>query len=383
MKVKTTTEDLSRAIAIAMRGVSSKTHLPITKELLLRASESGLEIESTNLTTYISAGVNAQVEREGMATTPARIMSDFIRSLPQGSLEMELDGRTMRFAQPGTRAEINGMNPEEFPERPTGEEGAVARFDPQTLRRAIRSVAMSAAVEESRPVLTGVKMEATNDRFTFATADGYRMSLYEGNLTEDIEGANEISILIPARELRDIDRWLGGRNEPVSMSLTANENFAVFSLTEVETTIKLLRGTFPAYRKLIPDNPETIATVQREDLEAAARTINAFSTRDQNTVRIYAERESEGSDRAMIRLAVINPEIGDQRIEMHARVEGEEDMKIGLNARYLADVISAMESDEIAVKTTTLNAPMVISPAKGDDGFSYTHVIMPMFVADL
>ena len=118
-----------------------------------------------------------------------------------------------------SQATINGTDAEEFPPIPTVEEGLAAKLDVRKLRTAIAQVAFAAATEESRPVLTGVKLEMEGDDFTMAAADGFRLAVHKDKLVEPV--AEPASVIIPAKTLQEINRFLGDQDEPVEMMMFA------------------------------------------------------------------------------------------------------------------------------------------------------------------
>ena len=125
------------------------------------------------------------------------------------------------------------------------------------MRDAINRVAFAAATDDSRPVLTGIKVEMSGDSFTFAAADGFRLAVYDGKLAEPI--SEDISFTVPARALQEVGRLISSQSDPVEFTVTPQKSQALFRLTNVELVSQLVQGTFPNYRQLIPEGPMTRA----------------------------------------------------------------------------------------------------------------------------
>ena len=170
--------------------------------MLLSTDNSRLKLAATNLEIAISTWIGAQVEDEGSITIPARLLTEFVNSLPPERIDVSLGPPT---PGPGSlsyarfEAHINGQDAADFPPIPTVESGVIGKISSEVLKDAITHVAFAAATEDSRPVLTGVKVDLSGDDFTFAAADGFRLAVYKGKLAEPV--SEDVSFLIPARAL--------------------------------------------------------------------------------------------------------------------------------------------------------------------------------------
>jgi DNA polymerase-3 subunit beta len=158
MRLSCLQENLKRGLSIVGRAVATRSTLPITQNVLLSTDRSMLKLSATNLEIGITTWVGAMVEEEGAITVPARLLSDFVDSLPAERIDLNVTQRPKAVHLTCARSEatINGTDAEEFPPIPTVEEGLSAKLDVRKLRTAIAQVAFAAATEESRPVLTGV-----------------------------------------------------------------------------------------------------------------------------------------------------------------------------------------------------------------------------------
>ena len=376
MKLSCLQENLSKGLAIVGRAVATRTTLPITQNVLLATDQSRLKLSATNLEIAITTWIGAMVDEEGSTTVPARLLTEFVASLPAGRIDMVMSDspRSLQLACARSSAHINGTDAEEFPPIPAVEEGMVAKIDPQVLKTAISQVGFAAATEESRPVLTGVKLELEGDRFTMAAADGFRLAVHHGQLLEPVE--NTISIILPARTLTELNRLIGEGDAPVEMTMTPNRGQVLFRQPSIEIVSQLIQGSFPNYSQLIPQSHQTRTVFDLQEFQRAARTASIFARDGSGIIRLQMIPGSDGSSSGKVIISAKAEEMGDNQDEIDTTIEGEES-KIAFNSKYLLDVLSVMDRGEVALETTTPSSPGVFRPIGSD---SYVHVVMPVFV---
>lgn len=375
MRLSCLQENLARGLSVVGRAVATRTTLPITQNVLLSTDQSRLKLSATNLEIAITTWIGAQIEEEGSITIPARLLSEFVSSLPAERIDIESTAQPKGLSLKCARVEanINGTDAEDFPPIPTVETGVAGKIDAQVLKDAITHVAFAAATEDSRPVLTGVKVEITGQDFTFAAADGFRLAVYKGKLTEPM--AEDVSFIIPSRAMQEVNRVLGNQEEPVEFTVTPSKSQALFRMDSVEIVSQLIQGTFPNYSQLIPESYGTRVTVELEDFLRATRTASIFARDGSGIVRIQVSAGDNGST-GQLMISSRAEELGDNQGEISASVEGD-DAKIAFNAKYLSEVLDVLGKGEVALETTSPSSPGVLKPLNKD---GYIHVVMPMFV---
>ena len=213
-------ENFSRGLATVSRAVASRATLPVTQNVLLQADGNRLKITATNLEIAISTWIGAQIEGEGAVTIPARTLADFVNLLPRQKVEIDLttDPWGINLKCANFTANLNGTNPEDFPPIPTVVDGATASIPADNLRGSLERVVFAAATDDSRPVLTGVKMDIAGSEYTIAAADGFRLAVESGNLAEESDA--EIGVIVPSRTLNEILRLLGDQTSNVEIRVT-------------------------------------------------------------------------------------------------------------------------------------------------------------------
>ena len=380
MKLSCLQENLSRGLGIVGRAVANRSTLPITQNVLISTDQSMLKLSATNLEIAMTTWIGAMVEEEGTITVPARLLTEFVNSLPSERIDIELEqgSGVLKLSCGQNKANIHGADPSEFPPIPTVEDGIAASVDPAVLRAAINRVAFAAATEESRPVLTGVELKLGGEKFSLAAADGFRLAVQHGALNAPVD--TEMKVIVPARTLNEIGRLLSDQEEPVEIVMSPAKGQVLFRVTgsqTIETVSQLLQGSFPNYEQLIPQSYETRAILDLPALLRAARTVAIFARDGSNIIRLHVVPGENGDSQGKVIISAKSEEVGDNEDEVVAdTIEGGEG-KIAFNSRYLLDVLQVLERGKVALETTTSSSPGVFKPTDSEE---YIHVVMPMFV---
>ncbi len=375
MKLSCLQENLNRGLSVVGRAVAVRTTLPITNNVLLATDQSRLKLAATNLEMAISCWIGAKVEEEGAITVPARLLTEFISSLPSEKVDISLSPQTRTLGLKCARfeARISGVDAKDFPPIPKVDEGITTKIDVEALRQGITQVVFAAATEESRPVLTGVDAEFDGDLLTLAAADGFRLAVYKLPLAEPVSQKTEV--IIPARTLGELNRLMADQEEAVEITVNPNKSQALFRLKNIELVSQLIQGTFPNYAQLIPKSYNTRAVISVADFLRAAKTASIFARDGSGIVRLVVAPGGELTPGKVI-VSARSEEIGDDVGEIDAIVEGEE-AKIAFNGKYLTEVLSVLHEAQVALETTNPSSPGVVRPVGVDN---YVHVVMPMFV---
>jgi len=375
MKLSCLQENLNRGLNIVGRAVATRTTLPITNNVLLATDQSRLKLVATNLEMAISCWIGAKVEEEGTITVPARLLSEFVSSLPSDKVDISLFPRTKTLGLKCARfeARISGVDAKDFPPIPKVDDGITTQVEVEALRQGISQVVFAAATEESRPVLTGVNTEFDGNSITLAAADGFRLAIYKLSLTNPV--SQRIEVIIPARTLGELNRLMADQEEAGEIKVNPNRSQALFRLKNVELVSQLVQGAFPKYTQLIPQSFNTRAVVDVAEFLRATRTASIFARDGSGIVRLVIAPGEELTPGKMT-VSARSEEIGDDVGEIDAIVEGEE-AKIAFNGKYLVDVLGVLRETQVALETTNPSSPGVVRPVGVDN---YVHVVMPMFV---
>jgi DNA polymerase-3 subunit beta len=373
MKLSCLQENLNKGLGIIGRAVASRTTLPITQNVLITTDQSQLKLAATNLEIAISCWIGAKIENEGSITIPARVLTEFVGSLPSDIISLNLKHHTLELKCGRYEARINGLDAADFPPIPQVGDDFSTKVKAEDLKLAISQVAFAAATEESRPVLTGVQTEFEGSKLTMAAADGFRLAVHRANLVEPVK--EKVTMIIPAKAYHELNRLMGNEDQEIEITLNSQKSQVLFKLKGIEMVSQLIQGNFPNYSQLIP---QTYGTKARIDVAEFLRAIKmaAIFARDGSGIARVIVTPGATVEAGKITISARADEIGDNIGEVDALVDGEA-AKIAFNARYLADVLSVVKQAQVSLEVSTPSNPGVIRPVGTDN---YDHVVMPMFV---
>jgi len=246
-------------------------------------------------------------------------------------------------------------------------------FAPDALKKMIEQVAFAAAMDESRPILTGVLAKFSGDKLVFAAADGFRLSVRAAPLLTPL--SKPIEVIIPARALAELGRVSGEQKDPISILFPPQRSQVLFHLSNVELVSQLIDGKFPDYSAIVPKRYETRAVMDTAPLLKACRAASVFARENSNIARVTIAPGSELAP-GHVTVQATSAETGDNAGELDASVEGAQ-VEIAFNVKFMIEVLSVAGTSQIALETTSPSSPGMIRPI-GDDAF--THVIMPMHI---
>ena len=375
MKLSCLQENLNRGLGIVGRAVATRSTLPITQNILFSADQSGLKLAATNLEMAITCWIGAKVKQKGEITVPARLLSDFVSSLPNDLIEINLpaNSRIMELKSGHFQARMHGIDAVDFPPIPQINDGITASIEAANLREGISQVAFAAATEESRPVLTGINTEFDGDQLNLVAADGFRLAVHKTALNSRVK--EKTTVIIPARTLSELNRLIGEQEEPVEITVNEKRSQVLFRLKDAEIVSQLIQGSFPNYSQVIPQSYTTRAVVDIGEFLRVTKMSSIFARDASGIVRLIVTPGSELNP-GKITVSAQAEEVGDNVSEVDALTDGEE-AKIAFNVKYLSDVLSVLPQAQVALELTTPSSPGTIRPIGVDN---YVHVVMPMFV---
>ena len=375
MKLSCLQENLNKGLNTVGRAVATRSTLPITQNILLSAEQSRLKLAATNLEMAITCWVGAKVKQKGEITVPARLLTDFVNSLPNDLIEVNLpaSSRILELKSGHFQARIHGINAADFPPIPQINDGITTTIEATALREGITQVAFAAATEESRPVLTGINTEFDGDQLNLVAADGFRLAVHKATLNSRVK--EKTTVIIPARTLSELGRLLGEQEEPVEITVNEKKTQVLFRLKDAEIVSQLIQGSFPNYSQVIPQSYTTRAVVDISEFLRVTKMSSIFARDASGIARLVITPGTELAP-GKVTVSAQAEEVGDNVGEIDALTDGEE-AKIAFNVKYLSDVLSVLPQAQIALELTTPSSPGTIRPIGVDN---YVHVVMPMFV---
>ncbi len=361
MQLQVTQENLNKALGIVARVASARNTLPILANVLIKTVDNRLSISATNLDIAITQHIGAKVIDEGAITVPARLMQDFISSLPSGVIELRLDENKLHITTDQYKSVVNGVVADEFPVMPAISVGQTWTINASKLKKGLQQVIMAASSDESRPVLTGVLLQVQDGQLYAASTDSYR-------LAEKSLGANteDVQLLIPATAIGDLLRILGDYDDLVQV--THDDQQVLFQANDVDLVARLIDGKYPDYRKLIPASFAVTATVKRTDLVNVTKVSSLFARESAGSVTINVDEAGSA-----LSIRSVASQLGENTASATGKIVGSG--SITLNSRYLLDALHAFSGEEVAFCFNGKLEPTLLRDPATDN---YVHIIMPL-----
>jgi len=373
VRVSVLQENLAKGLSIVGRAVASRSTLPVLNNILLETDNSQLRLSAMDMEIAINCWVGAMIEDEGQITVPARLLADFVNSLPNDRIDMELQTRTqtLHLHCAHYEANIKGIDASEFPIIPAYQgdlEAPSVEVEPAKLRHMIDQVAFAASRDDSRPTFTGVYTRLEGDRLTMVATDGFRLAVRSTILEEPSPAA--IGVIIPARALSELSRIISavdlGQDDGVEVIFSEARNQVMFHLPGVDLVSQLIEANFPDYKKIIPNSYNTRAILDTGEFLNAMKVAYLFAKDAAGSVKVAMEPGDPGK----VILTANSPEMGDNVSELDA-------MNATFNAKYMIDVLSVIDTPQVAFEAISATRPGVFRPV-GAGEEDYVHVIMPM-----
>lgn len=377
MKVSCNQTSLAQQLSIIGRLVSSKPGLPILANVLLETEDSKLKMTATDLEIGVHTWIGAEIKGDGKITIPARTFAEFVNSLPPEGVTLDLENQTLNVTTVNNSAQFNTLPPDDFPSVPGIDDGDILMTVPaHDLQVAINRVAFAAATDDSRPVLTGMKIEAEGTTLTLIAVDGFRLSRQILELDKSVK--EKTDLLIPAKAMQELSRIISDtsdegskkKNDVVEMYVLKDKNQAAFRYKEVDLVSRLIDGQFPEYKQIIPTGYQTKVEMDTDQLQNAVRIVNIFA---RSTIGNKAIMEFN-PDNSTVKVSASLAEVGQNESSFEAKIEGEP-LAIGFSGKFLTDMLSSIDGETMIFEGSNPTAPGVFK-SKGDDNF--LHIIMPM-----
>lgn len=364
-------QDLARGLSIVSHAVSTRSTLPILGNILLATDKGRLKLFATNLEIGITHYINATVHEEGTTTVPAKTFSELIASL-QGQIDLSssTESHTMNVKSAKSNANVRGMDPSEYPLAPDSDGAEMPIIlEASLLKEMINQVAFAAADDDSRPVLTAVQVEISNERLAMAAADSFRLALRETPLPgHDNPAYNDF--LVPAKTLSELAKILPS-DGTVEVLVTPNRSQVLFHTESLDLVSRLIEGTFPNIRVAIPKNLPTRAVLETKEFASAVKMVTPFAKDSSNITRVNLKNELTGGTLTLTSHA---EDVGDNTVTVNAAITGD-DTGIIFNVKYLSEVLAVLDTPEVSLELNHDKSPGIIKPIGKDE---YTYVIMPM-----
>jgi DNA polymerase-3 subunit beta len=366
MKIELHLSQFKRMIGLSEKIARKNATLPVLSCLLFEIGKNTLTIKATNLDVGLEISIPAKSDTTGIVAIPAQTISAFVSQLndQDGTVKMELISGNLHISSARSKVTIKTVPAEDFPSIPRVSDGQKITISSDVFIKGLKSVWYSASISSVKPELSSVYVYKNNEFITFAATDSFRLAEKRVKVSTDIDFQD---ILIPYKNISDIIRILEDVGGEVEMQ--SNKNLISFEAQGVYLASRIVDGTFPDYKQIIPKGYSTEAITLKQDVINALKVSNVFTDKF-NQVKFILDPKGSGFE-----IQTKNADIGENATKVDASLTGDK-LEINFNGKYIADCFQSIDADSVSFQLGGLNKPMVIRPASGDGTFMY--LVMPM-----
>jgi DNA polymerase III subunit beta len=365
VKISLERDALLAQLQTASRVASTRSAIQALSGVQLSATSSACELRATDMDVGLRVPLEADVVREGVVVLPARLLLDVVRSLPAPQLSLELRSaeQDVELVSGNATFDIRTLRTEDFPPFPEPEPDSAVSLPVDAFVATALKVAGSASRDETRPVLTGILVSASERELRMVATDSYRLSVKETSLETPLSSAFEVNV--PARALQELAR-VATHAEDQQLRVSVRQNQVLFELGGMTLSSRLIDGQFPNYRQLLPESFEHELRIAGPELTDVVRRISLLAQKNAPLRLAFSTGE--------LTVSAQTPDVGEARESMPVAFQGEA-LEIGFNPEFLRAGLEAIEEGDVLLKLISPLRPGLIEAAD-ESGFQY--LIMPI-----
>jgi DNA polymerase-3 subunit beta len=366
MEIKVGRSQLLSALQRCQGIIPTRGTMPILSYVLLQADKEGIYLSATDLDVTIRGFTPAEVAETGEITLLARKVFEIVRELPEAPVHItSQENNYIKLVCGAASFVLVGLPAEDFPALPRYKEQDFFPLDKQVLAEMIRKTLFAIPSVETRFSMTGALLELEGQKVSMVGTDGHRLAYITQTLKT--EASQSASLILPKKVLSELKKLIDEAQGSVAASL--QEKHAIFTSEEVVLMGRLIEGSFPNYRQVIPDKSTNQVVIDKESLTHALRRVAVLSDEKSHSVRFQLEKDT-------LELSSQDSEFGDAHEEINIKYSGQS-MTLGFNASYVLDALSVMDEEQVRLEFSEPLSPCLFRPEGNDD---YLCVIMPMKV---
>jgi DNA polymerase-3 subunit beta len=365
VKISLDREVLLAQLQTVSRVASTRSAIQALSGVQIVASQNGCELRATDMEVGLRVPVEADVAREGQVVLPARLLLDVVRALPASTVSLELRAaeHDIEMVSGNATFHIRTLRSEDFPPFPETDGAAVVSLPADVFVSTALKVAGSASRDETRPVLTGILVSASDRELRMVATDSYRLSVKETTLEQPLADSFEVNI--PARALQELAR-VAGHSDGAELRIGVQQNQVLFEVGGVVLSSRLIDGQFPNYRQLLPESFEHELRVSGPELTDVVRRISLLAQKNAPLQLAFAPGE--------LTVSAQTPDVGEASESLPLAFAGDP-LEIGFNPEFLRAGLETIETGDVVLKLISPLRPGLIE-AGDESGFLY--LIMPI-----
>ena len=365
MKISLERDALLAQLQTVSRVASTRSAIQALSGVQLTAAQDGCELRATDMDVGLRVPLEAEVTREGTVVLPARLMLDVVRSLPAAAVSLEVRSaeQDVEVISGNARFHIRTLRSDDFPPFPEPEPETAVEVPAGAFVSTAQKVAGSASRDETRPVLTGILVSASERELRMVATDSYRLSVKETTLETPLASGFEVNV--PARALQELAR-LVGHGEDESLSISVRQNQVLFMLGRVVLSSRLIDGQFPNYRQLLPESFEHELRLAGGEFTDVVRRVSLLAQKNAPLRLAFAPGE--------LTVSAQTPDVGEASESLPVAFQGEA-LEIGFNPEFLRAGLEAIDEGDVLLKLISPLRPGLIEAA---DESRFQYLIMPI-----
>ena len=371
MKIVCYKDKMLKAINSVVKGVASKTTMPILEGILIQTNDNEIKLTTYDLEIGIECVMECEVKQQGSTVVNAIMFSEIIRKLPDTEINITLnDKNLLEIECEGALYKLATMNPDEFPELPKIEVENSIEIDQNILKNMIRRTIFAVSAEDSRPIFTGCLLEIENNKLNLVAVDGFRLALRSIYLNKQ---TNNFSAVIPGKTLNEVNKIISDSFEPVKIGVSKNQ--ALFEMDNCKVVTRILDGEFLNYKNVIPSNWETRIKVEKSNIQNCFERISLISASSVEKEKKYPVKVQVDIGKVVISCT---NQTGDAKEELYVSTEGK-NLEAGFNPKYFLDSLKAIDDEEVYIEFGTSISPCLVKSVENND---YVYMILPIRLKD-
>lgn len=372
MKLTSLKENLKQGLSIVGHLTTKNINLPILNNILFRAKKEGLELISTNLEISIVHFMRSKVDQEGEVAIDSKIINDYVSLLPEEKIEIETVNDELKIKCKNYKTKINTQDSKDFPLVPIIEDENCFYVKTDEFKKAISNVSFAVASSDGRPEISGIFFSLINKNIFLVGTDSYRLAEKSISFSSD-KNLDDKKFIVPAKTIQEVIRILNNFKDDEQIEnidkikICFNENQISFSFGSSFLTSRLIIGSYPDYKQIIPNNKKTEILVNKSEIVRAIKAAGLFSKAGINDIGLSSKKDK-------LIIFSNSSQVGENFVEIDCKTKGEE-MELFINYKYLLEGLNNISDDEILLSFLDKNTPCKIETKK-DDKFLY--IVMPI-----
>jgi DNA polymerase III subunit beta len=370
MKFIVTSTALLKQLQMLSGVLNSNNTLPILDNYLFEIRNKELTISASDLETAMTTRMAIEAKEEGLIAIPAKILLDTLKILPEQPLTFTIDLKSLaiEISSDYGKYKMTGQNGQDFPKTPPMDAPKSLSMASDVLARAVNKTFFASGNDDMRPVMSGVFFEIHPDHVRFVGTDAHKLVRYNWNGT----GGEGSSFIVPRKPLNLLRSALASLKTDVRIDYT--DNNALFSFDSVTLICRLIEGKYPNYEAVIPKENPFRLTVDRLDLLGSIKRVSIFANKTTHQVRL----KMGGSE---LTISAEDLDFANEAQERLTCTYSGDDMEIGFNSRFLQEMLSNLDSENIHIEMSAPNRAGIITQVeKGDPNEDILMLVMPVML---